>query len=156
MKISGAKQVHYESGPNMTPLVDVVMVILIFLMLAGSFGTGEKYMVGSTQLKSKGAGGPVPKDWVPPVTIEISVNDRGGVRVPWNPAVAITDNDQLTAALAKQLDVVVQQNAGVGVKASTVELILRPDASTEWEKLAPVYAAALRAKFEKIGFAPAR
>ena len=38
MKLQGAKQVHYDSGPNMTPLVDVVMVILIFLMLAGSFG----------------------------------------------------------------------------------------------------------------------
>ena len=38
MKMKGAKQVHYESGPNMIPLVDVVMVILIFLMLAGTFG----------------------------------------------------------------------------------------------------------------------
>jgi biopolymer transport protein ExbD len=37
MKLKGAKAVHYDSGPNMTPLVDVVMVILIFLMLAGSF-----------------------------------------------------------------------------------------------------------------------
>ena len=33
MKIQGAKKVHYDAGPNMTPLVDVVMVILIFLML---------------------------------------------------------------------------------------------------------------------------
>ena len=39
MRIQGARKVHYDSGPNMTPLVDVVMVILIFLMLAGSFGT---------------------------------------------------------------------------------------------------------------------
>ena len=31
MKVSGAKQVHYDSGPNMTPLVDVVMVILMIL-----------------------------------------------------------------------------------------------------------------------------
>ena len=27
MRIKGAKAVHYDSGPNMTPLVDVVMVI---------------------------------------------------------------------------------------------------------------------------------
>ena len=54
MKISGAKKVHYESGPNMTPLVDVVMVILIFLMLAGSFGSTEHYMIGSAELHSAG------------------------------------------------------------------------------------------------------
>ena len=24
MKVQGAKKVHYDSGPNMTPLVDVV------------------------------------------------------------------------------------------------------------------------------------
>jgi biopolymer transport protein ExbD len=154
MKISGAKQVHYESGPNMTPLVDVVMVILIFLMLAGSFGSGEKYMVGSTQLKSKGAGGPVPPGWVKPPTMELRVNDRGGVRTEWGET--YTDNDKLTAALESRLAKVVQENAGVGIRTADVELILMPDASTEWEKLAPVYAAALRAKFEKIGFAPAR
>jgi biopolymer transport protein ExbD len=32
MKLNSSKKGHYESGPNMTPLVDVVMVILIFLM----------------------------------------------------------------------------------------------------------------------------
>ena len=47
MKIAGAKKVHYDSGPNMTPLVDVVMVILIFLMLCGSFGGMERYLVSN-------------------------------------------------------------------------------------------------------------
>ena len=59
-------------------------------------------------------------------------------------------------ALDARLGKVVQENAGVGIRRADVELILMPDATTEWEKLAPVYAAALRAKFEKIGFAPAR
>ena len=27
MKIPGTKRIHYDSGPNMTPLVDIVMVI---------------------------------------------------------------------------------------------------------------------------------
>src|SRR5262245_47897853 len=44
MKLTRSKQVHYDSGPNMTPLVDVVMVILIFLMLAGSFAGAEHYL----------------------------------------------------------------------------------------------------------------
>ena len=43
-----------NSGPNMTPLVDVVMVILIFLMLAGSFGATEHYIVSSMPVGPKG------------------------------------------------------------------------------------------------------
>src|ERR1700733_6881 len=76
MKLKGAKAVHYDSGPNMTPLVDVVMVILIFLMLAGSFGLTEKYLVSDVPTMEKGAGGktdssPVKKQF------QITVNQAG-------------------------------------------------------------------------------
>src|SRR5947209_4889150 len=56
MKISGAKKVHYDSGPNMTPLVDVVMVILIFLMLCGSFGGVEHFLATSLPAIGGGSG----------------------------------------------------------------------------------------------------
>ena len=29
MRVQSANKVHYDSGPNMTPLVDIVMVILM-------------------------------------------------------------------------------------------------------------------------------
>ena len=38
MRIRGAKQVHYDSGPNMTPLIDIVMVLIIFFMLVAKIG----------------------------------------------------------------------------------------------------------------------
>src|SRR5256885_841795 len=57
MKLKTSKKVHYDSGPNMTPLVDVVMVILIFLMLAGSFAGAEHYLVSNVPFTDKGAGG---------------------------------------------------------------------------------------------------
>src|SRR5438552_17752923 len=56
MRIQGAKKVHYDSGPNMTPLVDVVMVILIFLMLCGSFGGIEHYLASNLPAKKEGGG----------------------------------------------------------------------------------------------------
>jgi biopolymer transport protein ExbD len=153
MKMAGAKQVHYESGPNMTPLVDVVMVILIFLMLAGSFGSGEHYMVSSASMHDKGSGGGAPPPgWVPPVLVEVQINPTGGVRINGR-AQAITDNKELTTVLAGMLQDVMTK-AGRPIKE--IELVLRPDGSTEWEKLAPVYDAGLRAKFEKIGFAASR
>jgi len=138
----------------MTPLVDVVMVILIFLMLAGSFGSGEKYMIASSSVR-----GPSPRirtDDTQPITIELRVNENGGVRVPWQPGVAIADNVTLKVELEQRLAKVVRENAALGTTVDKVELILRPDAGVEWEKLAPVYAAGLGAKYEKIGFGPAR
>ena len=78
MKIRGAKQVHYDSGPNMTPLVDIVMVILIFLMLAGSFIGTEHYLVSNVPFSKKGVGnaeapaGGIPED--EPVVINVEQN----------------------------------------------------------------------------------
>ena len=50
MKMKAAKKVSYDSGPNMTPLVDVVMVILIFLMMVGNFGALEHYLLSNVPL----------------------------------------------------------------------------------------------------------
>src|SRR3954471_23127207 len=78
MKVSGAKQVHYESGPNMTPLVDVVMVILIFLMLAGSFGTSEHFMASKTPFHAQGVDGhPPPPGWTPPKILDVRIRPNG-------------------------------------------------------------------------------
>ena len=81
MKMKGAKQVHYDSGPNMTPLVDVVMVILIFLMLAGSFGGDSNFMVSKQAIKkSGGQGRPLKPGEVPDTPIEVRVdNSRDGL-----------------------------------------------------------------------------
>jgi biopolymer transport protein ExbD len=150
MKISAAKQVHYESGPNMTPLVDVVMVILIFLMLAGSFGSGEHYMLSSTAAAVEGPGGPPPTRYVAPSRIDVSVNREGGVRVPWQSAVITSDAD-LVAALGTRFD-----NLRATTAAKDIELVIKPDGQAEWDKLASVYDAGLRAKFERVTFAAAR
>src|SRR4249919_1277361 len=61
MKIRVSQKVHYDSGPNMTPLVDVVMVILIFLMLTGSFGAASHFLPSTMPIKEKGKGQIDPK-----------------------------------------------------------------------------------------------
>ncbi len=77
MKMKAAQKVHYEAGPNMTPLVDVVMVILIFLMLTGSFAVGQRFLQSNLPLTSTGAGAVkldnVPKD----EPMEIRVRSQG-------------------------------------------------------------------------------
>src|SRR5215211_8259671 len=75
MKIQGAKKIHYDSGPNMTPLVDVVMVILIFLMLAGSFVGAEHFLVSNLPLSQSGAGNVhLPPGYIPDEPIDIRVD----------------------------------------------------------------------------------
>ena len=149
MKISGAKQVHYESGPNMTPLVDVVMVILIFLMLAGSFGTSEHYMVSSTPIQTTGGGKvELPPGWTPPTLIDVRVGAQGEAYLPGSQT-PIVSPDKVSTELAKKL----AEFRAEGKNIKDVQVVLRPSDGTRWEALAPLYDAALRAKFEKVGFA---
>src|SRR5687768_14001620 len=96
MKVAAAKHARFESGPNMTPLVDVVMVILIFLMLAGSFGTSEKYMTTTLPPIGKEGPGPANSDVIPPsrARVEMKVDADGGVTLPHLAGgPAITDPD---------------------------------------------------------------
>jgi biopolymer transport protein ExbD len=150
MKVQGAKQIHYDSGPNMTPLVDVVMVILIFLMLAGSFGTTEHFMASSVPIQAKGgANKPPPPGWVPPTNLDLYVETNGNVRLS-GVAGMMQDPEEVKRELDRRL--AAYKAAGT----TDVQIVFHPREGTKWEALAPLYDAALRAKYEKVGFAMAR
>ena len=146
-----AKQVHYESGPNMTPLVDVVMVILIFLMLAGSFGTNEHFMASSVPIHAKGSGKvDLPPGWVPPVLVDVQVAKNGDASI--QPELSYEkDVKRVQSVLASKLEKLKQIN-GANSKVS-IEVVLHPAPLTKWSALAPLYDAALLAKYEKVSFA---
>jgi biopolymer transport protein ExbD len=153
MKIKGAKQVHYDSGPNMTPLVDVVMVILIFLMLAGSFGANSWYL--TSNLPIKGAGGP-PKEPVagelPDEIVEIKIFGEGtGFRVMGdniNSQGIVPTRDWLVERLTAKKALLASQNT----KEDQIQVVLAPTASARYEHIALVYEAALKAQFKKVAF----
>ena len=150
MRLKGAKQVHYDSGPNMTPLVDVVMVILIFLMLAGSFGANEHYLQSTTPIKKNGSGSvkdaPIPDE----TDFRITVDDAGGDRFSARPdgMEPIQDKDTLTAALAQKLAAF---NVA-GTPVDKIQVIISPGRAVKYVYLIQVYEAALEAKFTKVAF----
>jgi biopolymer transport protein ExbD len=153
MKIKGAKQVHYDSGPNMTPLVDVVMVILIFLMLAGSFVGAEHFLKSNLPFSEKGAGAAqVPAGFIPDEPLDIYVDPRptqdgfvartGQIRVDNNA-------EALTNQLIRQRKLL---NAA-GKDTKSIQVKINPGRNVKYKHLIAVYESALRAGFDKIAFA---
>ena len=152
MKMKGAKQVHYDSGPNMTPLVDIVMVILIFLMLAGSFGGESQFMVSKQAIKkSGGTGRPLRPGEVPDTPIEIRVdNSRDGLGfIATGTGLAPTTSaDQIRGWLNGQR---LKFNAA-GTQTNKLLVTIAPSRAVKYRYLIDVYQAALQAQIEKIAF----
>jgi len=148
MKLQNAKKAHYESGPNMTPLVDVVMVILIFLMLAGTFGAASHFLPW-TMTGTGARGGPVPLATRLDLFVSSSSDDVFKVRLGDE---SFTDADSLRAAL----DAKRAMHEANGTPAEKLEIMINPRLSTRYSHVAAVYEAAIDARWGKIGFHPAK
>ena len=152
MKIQGAKKVHYDSGPNMTPLVDIVMVILIFLMLAGSFGGSTQFLLSKQAIKQKGGEHrPLKPGEVPDTPIEIRVdNSRDGLGfIATGTGLAPTTKaDEVRAWLAAKR----QQFNAAGTPNSQLLVTISPSRNVKYRFLVDVYQAAMQANYEKIAF----
>src|SRR3954468_3990172 len=137
MRIKGAKAVHYDSGPNMTPLVDVVMVILIFLMLAGSFGGVEHYLISSTPVTKTGGGANasvVPDEVQYTITVDspMGMSDRFIVRAG---DLSTNEMDKLTAALVRKR----KEFNAAGTATDKVQVIVAPGRTVKYKYLIDVY-----------------
>ena len=151
MKIKGAEKIHYDSGPNMTPLVDVVMVILIFLMMAGSFTQGGWFLQSTVPIKAKGgAQVQLPPGMVPDEPLEVRVdNAADGFRVVAGDIRSSGDREQLKAAFAAKLEAF----RAAGTSPEKVQVVLMTGRNVRYENIIAVYEAAQRAGFRKVGFA---
>jgi biopolymer transport protein ExbD len=145
MKLRSNKQIHYDSGPNTTPLVDVVMVILIFFMLAGSFGISEHFLVSTVPASVKGiVTAPPPPNWVPPTELDIRVEALGGGFVATVGNRQISDRNLLQATL--------KQMYAQFPDPQSVEVRIDPGRDVDYTSVIDVYDAAVGAQFAKIGF----
>jgi biopolymer transport protein ExbD len=152
MKLRGAKQVHYDSGPNMTPLVDVVMVILIFLMLAGSFVGQEHFLVSNLPFSEAGTGGAAPPaGFIPDEPLDIRVDSPTPERFVATAGQIRVDNNP--DALTQQLLRLRKQLNAAGKPTDTIQVKINPGKDVKYKHLIAVYEAALRADFEKVAFA---
>jgi biopolymer transport protein ExbD len=153
MKSKGSKQLHYESGPNMTPLVDVVMVILIFLMLAGSFGGTSNFLVNRQPVKGGNSSHrPLEKGQVPDTPIEVRVDnsqDGLGFIASGLGLAPTTSVDEIRTWLISQR---LKFNA-VGKKTENLLVRISPSNSVKYQYLIDIYQATLQADYQKVAFA---
>lgn len=147
----GAKAVHYESGPDMTPLVDVVMVLLIFLMMAGKFGGGIKYLISDMPISGQ-ATAPAPPDPTKPPTQDIVLNVLSPTVDTFRAFYGRTVNAQNEEELASQLKALLDEKIAAGTKVEEVQLYIKPTRNVIYSNIIRVYTAAGRAGFTKIGF----
>jgi biopolymer transport protein ExbD len=157
MKLATSKKIHYDSGPNMTPMVDVVMVILVFLMLAGSFAGAEHYLVSNLPYTKTGGGNaaPPPGGFPTDVPLEIRVDTnatRDGfiARVGQHQA---RNEQQLVGHLR---DLREQFARELGKTPDQIQIKISPGGSVRYEYVVQVYQAAMDASFTRIGFTSAR
>jgi|SRR5687768_14834685 len=157
MKIQGAKKVHYDSGPNMTPLVDVVMVILIFLMLTGSFGAAAHFLPSNAPIRSSGKGqvqGEVPKIPDPQLDIYIATLDDNTYKA------RIGSGEEFFNGVArntgKKLVDALRELKAKQESPDKLQVVLAPRLSTRYKHIIEVYQSCMEAECPKIGFQTAR
>jgi len=151
MKIKGAKLIHYDSGPNMTPLVDVVMVILIFLMLAGSFVGAEHFLVSNLPVSQSGAGNvQLPPGFIPDEPIDIRVDSpTPDSFLATAGRIQTGDINKLTAQL-KGMRLALNQT---GKDDDHIQVKIGPGKKVKYRFLVQVYESALNAGYKKVAFA---
>jgi biopolymer transport protein ExbD len=137
-------ETHY--GPNMTPMVDVVMVILIFFMASAAI-LGPEWFVGARLPKLDAS---APEQTSPPLRLTLALarlpeDDRAVVTLRTGPGTTTSSSvglDQLAQALL--------QARGTRPSESVV-VIIDPAQSARYEDIIAAHVACQRAGLTKVG-----
>ena len=142
-------------SPDLTPVVNIAMVVLVVFMLTASFVEPQLYMQSNVALLEQGGASQLPPDWTPPTPLPILVNMD-----PEAPGAftAIVGGQQVSDVGALQ-QILSRQNAAfmqVQTPLDEVQVEISPQRHVIWQHLISVYEAAQRAGFTNITFTPGR
>lgn len=133
-------------GPNMTPMVDVVMVILIFFMASAAFLGSEWFLRAAIPFES-GRGRDATKKndplEIPPTRIDVALDvEPGGETVVSFLSFSRVTMDQFEGRIAAM------RTGG----ASNIEVILRPTPKVPYRDVVRAHAACDAAGIFKVGY----
>ncbi len=138
-------------GPNLTPMVDVVMCILIFFLLSSSLATAQLYLSHATP---KGPRGPtqetVGEEHLPAVRHRLTVSSAGGRARVAAFGVTVEDLDGSGGAAVTLPKLLAAKRT---VLAGDAQLVLAVDKNVRYQDAITVYDACLKAGFGNVAFA---
>lgn len=145
----------HDAAPNLTPVVNIAMVILVVFMLTASFIEPQLYMRSDVALLEQGGTSNFDPDWVPPTPLAILVNMDPQVPSAFT---ATVGGDQTDSAVALQNLLHSKREAlqATGTAVDDIQVEITPQSQVIWQHLITVYEAAQRAGFTSITFTPAR
>ncbi len=138
-------------GPNMTPMVDVVMVILVFFMASAAF-LGPEWMLKSLVPRPPAAGAgkaePAgPNDApLPPVRLEITL-----ARDPATGRTLATGVGQTGVVVPDVLDALAR--FAEGTPKDQIEVLVKPDRDVPYRDVVRVHEGAARTGITRVGVA---
>jgi biopolymer transport protein ExbD len=179
----GLKKMAAHVGPNMTPMVDIVMCILIFFMLSMTFAGAELFLTSNMVVSDKGLATeksdvidiPKLKIMIKIVPIAKDPNRPDAVSSIGGKAIVSRDNpllaqpirigrpDQVDPKNTSELKLEQELNDQMAAQLTAVRknvsndvlVVLAPDVYAPYEDVIKVYDACVKAQFPKVAFAPA-
>ncbi len=133
-------------GPNMTPMVDVVMVILIFFMLGSSFVSPDWYLTNNTPA-IKGGLSNVKTHAMPPTRINIKLRVRGTRTVAIMPGLQ-------TADLSGELATFLTAKHKALARGVPVQVFISPSNGVPYKDVITAYSDCIQARFKQVAFRP--
>ncbi len=139
---------------NLTAMIDVVFLLLIYFMAATEFKLGEE--VYRLDMPQRGVDDPfaLPRD-----PLRISVISTSAGDEPGNYLLRLTGAAAQPSTFEELHEYLRQSQRGTGAFAGIFEsdhpILIEPGTTTRWEHAIEAYSAAARARYTNVTFAPA-
>ena len=134
-----------NTGPNMTPMVDIVMCLLIFCMLTMDI-TGSHTVLESKLAAEKGPGIVDKPDLkAPAVTSRIEIRSDPQTHQP-----VVLAFGQVIRNLDRDLpEILVQKQADM---SADVQIVIQPHSDVHYQDVITVYDQCIKAQFKNVAF----
>ncbi len=133
-------------GPNMTPMVDVVMVILIFFMLGSSFASPDWYLTNNTPA-IKGGLNNVKVQKMPATRILIKLTQIGSHT---RASIAAFQTEDISGQLLKWL------KAKKKAAGKNVQVLISPANDVPYQQVITTYSDCVQAQYTHVAFSYTR
>ena len=151
------KKMAAHVGPNMTPMVDVVLCILIFFMLGTSFAMPELFLKSNTVINKNGLGTEQTSQELPAVRMNITLRRQGNdtwvsaFDSPLMQMNTVDDKDQnlnegIFAKLAERRKTI----------SDAVQVLIVPEGKVPYQDVISIYDYCTKLQFKQVAFYPAK